>query len=452
MSSSYPCLAPPHRTGVEVMTLRSTAPQTTRRTLLAGGVALATTATLSSCGVGGSGSSEGDDSLTVLVEAGGHGQLQPIADQFTKDTGTTVSFVELPYDGLYNRLSSELTGSAVSFDVAALDAIWLPAFHSALTPLDSMFTDEVKADLFPSLVEEAAVDGTFVGMPAWTNSEILYYRKDLFEDPTHQDAFASAYGYDLAAPTTWQEYYDAAEYFHGAGDGSFYGTDVKGAVETEWLATLSQTGEETMVVDTEGNISLTGENALAALDFYTSLLPFSPTGAAQLDWAGSQNLFNQGQLALMRFWAHAYRQVPEDAPVAGKVGVATAIGGEAGPAGVPGAWYLSVATASPKQQKALEFVQYAFDHNELSVDTTLGLASRISALEANQDAEGFEHYAPLIETLNSPATQARPAIPEWQQIVDTVLIPMIQKSVEPGADNAALLEDAASQVENLVSE
>src|SRR5699024_4380450 len=199
-------------------TLRSTTSQTTRRTLLAGSLALASTAALSSCGVGGGAASRDEDGLTLLVEAGGHGQLQPIAEQFEKDTGTSVSFVELPYDGLYNRLSSEFTGNAVSFDIAALDSIWLPAFHTALTPLDDLFTQEVKDDLFPALVEEAAVDGSFVGMPAWTNSEILYYRTDLFEDPEHQEAFAADYGYDLAPPTTWQEYYDAAEYFHGTGD------------------------------------------------------------------------------------------------------------------------------------------------------------------------------------------------------------------------------------------
>ncbi|MBE6474790.1 MAG: extracellular solute-binding protein [Actinomyces succiniciruminis] len=407
-------------------------------------------ATLAACGVGGRGSSGNADSLTLLVEAGGHGQLQPIADQFQKDTGTTVSFVELPYDGLYNRLSSELNGNAVSFDVAALDAIWLPAFRGALTPLDDLFTEEVKSDLFPSLVEEAAPDGTFVGMPVWTNSEILYYRKDLFEDPEHQAAFADAYGYDLVPPTTWEQYRDAAEYFFNAGDGEFYGTDVKGAVETEWLATLSQTGEEVMVVDDEGNVSLGDDNSLSALDFYTSLLPYAPPGAAQMDWAGAQNLFNQGQLALMRFWAHGYRQVPEDSPVVGKVGVAPMIGGEAGPAGVPGAYYLSIASASPKQEKALEFVQYAYDHNELSVDTSLGLASRISVLEARQEDEGFEHFGPLLETLNAPATKPRPAIPEWQEVVDTALVPMIQKAVESGADNAALLEEARKKVENIV--
>ena len=432
------------------MMLRGTSVPTNRRTFLAGSLAIATTATLAACGVGGSGSSGDGDSLTLLVEAGGHGELQPIADQFHKDTGTKVSFVELPYDGLYNRLSSELNGNAVSFDVAALDAIWLPAFHSALTPLDDLFTDEVKEDLFPALVEEAAVDGTFVGMPAWTNSEILFYRKDLFEDPVHQAAFEEAYGYELAAPTTWQEYHDAAEYFFKAGDGGLYGTDVKGAVETEWLATLSQAGEEVMVVDPDGTVSLGSDKSLAALDFYTSMLPFAPSGAAQLDWAGAQNLFNQGQLALMRFWAHAYRQVPEDSPVAGQVGVAPMIGGDGGVAGVPGAWYLSVARASSKQDKALEFIQYAFDHNELSVDTSLGLASRISALESRQDEQGFEHFAPLLETLNAPGTRPRPAIAKWQQVVDTALIPLIQKAVEPGADNAALLEDAKAQVETIV--
>lgn len=422
----------------------------TRRTVLTGGLGLATAATLAACGVGGRSSSSNSKSLTVLVEAGGHGQLQPVADQFQKDTATTISFVELPYDGLYNRLTSELKGNAVSFDVAALDATWLPAFRSALVPLDDLFTDSVKSDLFPSLVKEAAPDGTFVGMPVWTNTEILYYRIDLLEDPVHRTAFTQTYGYDLVPPTTWQQYHDVAEYFSKAMGGSLYGTDVKGGVETEWLAALAQTGAKGLVVDPDGTVSLGNSNSLAALDFYTSLLPYAPSGAAQLDWAGAQNLFNQGQLALMRFWAHAYRQVPEDAPVAGHVGVAPMIAGDAGPAGVPGAWYLSIAKGSNKQDKAREFLQYAYDHNELSVDTNLGLASRISVLEARKNDKGFEHFAPLLETLNAPATLPRPALPQWQEIVDTALVPMLQKAMEPGADNAALLNKARKEVENIV--
>ncbi|KQQ21793.1 sugar ABC transporter substrate-binding protein [Rathayibacter sp. Leaf299] len=422
-----------------------------------GAAALTATAVLAGCGAGGGTGASGDaDTVTVLVEAGGHGELQPIADQYTEETGTSIEFVELPYDGLYNRLNSEFSSGSVSFDVAALDAIWLPAFAGAVTPLDDLYTDEVTSDLFPSLVSEATVDGSKVGMPAWTNSEILYYRKDLFEDEAQKTAFKAEYGYDLVPPTTWEQYTDAAEFFtqdtDGDGTPDLYGTDVKGAVETEWLATLSQTGETTMVTDTDGAVSLGDENSKEALDFYTSLLPYAPPGAAQLDWAGAQNLFNQGKTAMMRFWAHAYRQIPADAAVAGNVGVAPMIGGEAGPAGVPGAWYLSVAKASEKQEKALEFVQYAFDNNELSADTSLGLASRISVLEKYSTVEGYENYGPLLETLQAPATLPRPAVAEWQQIVDTVLVPMLQKAVEPGADNQALLDDAKQQVESLVAE
>lgn len=420
----------------------------------AGLLAVGITVVLSGCGAGGGAPAAGDDSITILVEAGGHGELQPIADQFEKDTGTSVTFVELPYDGLYNRLNSEFSSGSLSFDVAALDSIWLPTFAEALTPLDDMFTDDVQSDLFPALITEAQVDGAFVGMPAWTNSEILYYRADLFEDPAQQAEFKAEYGYDLAPPTTWEQYADVAKFFtqdtDGDGQIDVYGTDVKGAVETEWLATLSQTGEKDMVVGDDGTVSLGDSNSLAALDFYTSLLPYAPSGAAQLDWAGSQNLFNQGQLAMMRFWAHAYKQIPADSAVSGKVGVTTMVGGPGGVAGVPGAWYLSVPSGTSKQEKALEFVQYAYDHNELSVDTDLGLASRISVLEQYQDEPGYENYRPLIDTLNAASTVPRPANPKWQEIVDSALIPMIQKAVVPGADNQKLLDEAKAQVESII--
>jgi multiple sugar transport system substrate-binding protein len=429
-----------------------------RRVLVgaAGALAALTAVTLAGCGAGGGATTSGGDSITVLVEAGGHGELQPIADQFEKDTGTSVTFVELPYDGLYNRLNSEFSSGSLSFDVAALDSIWLPTFAEALTPIDDIFTDEVQSDLFPALVTEAKVDGSFVGMPAWTNSEILYYRTDLFEDPEQQANFKAEYGYELTPPTTWEQYLDIAKFFtqdtDGDGQVDVYGTDVKGAVETEWLATLSQTGESEMVVGDDGAVSLGDENSLEALDFYTSLLPYAPSGAAQLDWAGSQNLFNQGQLAMMRFWAHAYKQIPADSAVAGNVGVTTMIGGPGGVAGVPGAWYLSVPSGTSKQDKALEFVQYAYDHNDLSVDTELGLASRISVLEKYENEAGYENFKPLVETLNAEATIPRPANAQWQEIVDSALIPMIQKAVVPGADNQKLLDEANAQVQSIIGD
>ena len=394
---------------------------------------------------------QGSGSLNVLVEAGGKAELEPVAAAFKESTGNEVSFIELPYAGLFERLQSELASGSVSFDVAALDAIWLTTFAPAVRPLDELFTEEVKADLFPALVTEAQVEGRFVGMPVWTNAEILFYRKDLFEDPNEQSAFESEYGYPLAPPKDWQQFSDVAVFF--TRDGDLYGTDVKGAVETEWLAHVLQAGSPGVVLDDEGNVIIDNEQHVAALAFYSDLnneLQVSPPGAAQIDWGAAQNLFYQGQTAMMRFWAHAYPLTPEDSVVAGKVGAAPMIAGEAGVAGIPGPWYLSVPEATDKADLATEFVRFAYDNNALSLQSSLGLAARVSAFSELAGQPGYEHFQPLLDTLSAPATKPRPATPRWQQIVDTVLVPTIQESLNPGADYAGLLANAKSDVERLV--
>jgi ABC-type glycerol-3-phosphate transport system substrate-binding protein len=436
------------------MKLRSTSGRL--RTVVRGIAVIASMSLVAAgCGAGGSSGGGGSNTLTVLVEGGGKAELQPIADLYKKETGTTIDLVELPYDGLYDRVQTELGSGQASFDVAALDAIWLSAFAAGVSPLDDLFTDDVRRDLFPGLVTEAQVDGSYVGMPVWTNSGILYYRTDLFGNAKEKAAFQAKYGYPLVPPTTWKQYRDVAEFFtrdtNGDGQTDLYGTDVKGAVETEWLATVSQTGEKTMVLDPKsGQVTIDDADHLEALNFYTSLQPYAPSGAAQLDWAGAQNLFYQGKLAMMRFWGHAYTQTPADAKVKGKIGVAPMIAGPGGIAGVPGAWYLSVPKATGKQEEAKKFVAFAYAHNDLSIQTSLGLVARISAFESQTGVPGHENYPAILETLKSPATVARPATPKWQEIVNTVLTPMLQKAVVKGADNAALLKQAKAQIEAIV--
>ncbi|WP_298741981.1 extracellular solute-binding protein [Microbacterium lacticum] len=435
--------------------LRTHAPRTRRVVIAAAGVAAAVA--LSGCGAGGGGPENegGADGLTVVVEGGGKAELQPIADLYNEETGTEVTLVELPYAGLYDRIASELQAGSPSFDVAALDAIWLTSFAPGLAPLDDLFTEDVQADLFDGLVTEAMAGDSFVGMPVWTNSEVLFYRTDLFEDEQNKADFEQEYGYPLTPPTTWEQYADAAEFFTRDTDGDgvvdLYGTDVKGAVETEWLATVSQAGEEHMVLDAEsGEVTIDNAAHKEALDYYVSLLPYAPSGAAQLDWAGSQNLFYQGNLAMMRFWGHAYRQTPADSPVKDSIGVAPMIGGPGGVAGVPGAWYLSVPATGANQEAAKEFIAFAYEHNDLAADTSLGLVARKSAFESKAGEEGFENYTALVETLEAPQTLPRPATAKWQEIVDSVLIPTLQRAVEPGADTAALLAEARSQIEAIV--
>ena len=166
------------------------------------------------------------EAITVLVEGGGHSLQQAAADAFTKETGIEVNFVEVPYQGVYDKLTAEIASGSSNYDVVPIDVVWNAAFASHVEALSDLFTDAVKADIPPALVADANVGGKMMGMPAWANAEIVFYRKDLWEDPANQAAFKQQYGYDLAPPATWQQWRDMAKFF--TKDGMF-GTDVIGA-------------------------------------------------------------------------------------------------------------------------------------------------------------------------------------------------------------------------------
>ena len=397
------------------------------------------------------------DTINVLVESGGESLQKAIAAQFTKDTGINVNFVVVPYAGVYDKLSAEVAAGTSNYDVATIDVIWMAKFADFAEPLDALFTDKVKADLAPALLADSEVNGKWVGMPAWANAEILFYRKDLFDDPKQQAAFKAKYGYDLAPPTNWRQFEDAATFFtqdtNGDGKPDLYGTDVIGANPEEWMAEVLQAGSPGVVLDDKGNVIIDNDAHLKALQYYTDILckdHAAPDGASQVDWGAAQNMFYQGQTAMMKFWAHAYRLTPDDSKIAGKVGVAPMIGGSAGVAAIPGPWYNIVPTTSQHKDEAKQFVAYAFAHNALWIEAPLGLAAANSAYTSYQDEAGFEHFKPLLATLAAPATKGRPLVAKWQEIVDQAVTPMLQQALTCKADLPGLLKSAKTTIEGIL--
>ena len=47
------------------------------------------------------------------------------------------------------------------------------------------------------------------------DGQVMYYRRDLLNDPKHRAAFQRAYGRPLNVPVTWDEFRDVAAYFNG---------------------------------------------------------------------------------------------------------------------------------------------------------------------------------------------------------------------------------------------
>ncbi len=392
------------------------------------------------------------EAITVLVEGGGHSLQQAAADAFTKETGIEVNFVEVPYQGVFDKLTAEIASGTSNYDVATIDVVWNAAFASHVEDLSDLFTDAVKADIPPALVADAKVGGKMIAMPAWANAEIVFYRKDLWEDPANQAAFKAQYGYDLAPPATWQQWRDMAKFF--TKDGMF-GTDVLGGTSEEWMAEVLQAGSPGVILDDAGKVILDNQAHIDALEYYRAPLCVDksvPDNALEISWGEAQNLFYQGQTAMMKFWAHAYKMTPEDSKIAGKVGVAPMIGGPAGVAGIPGPWYNVIPTTSQHKDEARKFIAYALAHNALGIEAPLGLAATNSAYASYAGKPGYEHFGPLMATLSAPATKGRPINEHYQELVDEAVMPAFQGALECKDNVAELLKDAAATARDILGQ
>ena len=395
----------------------------------------------------------GGTTINVLVEGGGYGSQYAIAKAFEIATGNTVNFIQVPYDGVHDKFVAEMASRAGSIDVATVDVVWLPEFQNALTPLDDLFTPDVQADLFPSLVSDAQANGHFIGMPAWANTEILFYRKDLFSDPTQQANFKAQFGYDLQPPATWQQYIDAAQFFtqkDASGQPSMYGTALTGAEDTDLELLALAAGSPGVVLDSNGKSIISNSAHQQALQFLSDLsckYRVTAPNPQSEDWNATQALLNAGKVAEIFFWGHNYRQIPADAPAFGKIGMAPMIAGSAGIAGIPGPWYNVVPASSKNQEVAKAFVQFQYDHQDVALAPgTLGLVARQSAFASVQDQPGFENVTPLLKTLAAPATRGRPLVTDWTRVVSDVVIPTVQSAVSCNTSPSDALAAADQQL------
>ncbi|MBX5165941.1 MULTISPECIES: sugar ABC transporter substrate-binding protein [unclassified Rhizobium] len=397
------------------------------------------------------------ETINVLVEGGGEMLQKAVAEKFTAETGIEVKFSVVPYQGVFDKFSAEIASGSSAFDVVAIDVVWNAKFAGHVEDLSPLFTEAVRKDLPPALLADAKVGGKMIGMPAWANAEIVFYRKDLFDKPEEQKAFQAKYGYPLAPPKSWQQWRDIAKFFtrdtDGDGKTDFWGTDTIGTFSEEWMAHVLQAGSPGVILDKDGKVIIDNEAHKKALEFY--IAPHCtdhsvPENVNEIGWGEAQNLFYQGKTAMMKFWAHAYKMTPEDSKVSGKVGVAPMLAGEAGIAAIPGPWYNVVPSTSQHKDAAKKFIAFAIANNALGIEAPLGLAATNSAYRSYVDKPGYEHFTPLLETLGAPATQGRPMNEKYQEIVDEAVLPAVQQALTCKADVGKVLTDAKETIEDIL--
>ena len=312
---------------------------------------------LAGCGSGGDNKeTKSKNSITVLVESGSPAEAlaKETAADFEEETGCKVVIDAVAYTGMYDKLSTEIKAKQAAHDVACVDVVWLATLAGAIEPINDADT----SDFLPTLEESGTIDGNLLGYPMWVNSKVLIYRKDLIPEDK--------------VPKTWEEYQTLAKELT---TDEMSGTTVFGSgsdAVCSFLDFACQAGAEVLVFDKDGNVNITDQAYVDALNFMVenANADYTPSDSLATAATESQELFTNGKIAMQLNWSHHYPAAVE-ALGADKVGCAPMIAGSAGIGATTGPWYQCVMKASENKEMAKKYVEYMYDHNGVAGSTAL---------------------------------------------------------------------------------
>lgn len=147
------------------------------------------------------------------------GPVEDHAPEWEAATGGTVELQQFAFGELFEKMITAFETGSIDYDVLIFPADWAGDFMAPgyLEPIpDEIFEAIEPDDIIPLYADRITAWGeTRYALPYDGDSHMLYYRKDLFANEEYAAAFEAEYGYPLAEPETWSQYYDIAEFFNG---------------------------------------------------------------------------------------------------------------------------------------------------------------------------------------------------------------------------------------------
>src|SRR3954468_10769053 len=205
-------------------------------------------ASLVAAGCGGE-SSSGTKTLNLWVFNEPSGSFTDAAKRCTKASNGRYRIV-------YNKLSNDadqqrqslvrrLAAKDSSIDIAGMDVVWTAEFAEAnwIKAWPAKFAHEVSQGTLPGPLKTATYKGRVWAAPANTNTQLLWYRKDLVKNPA----------------ATWDGLIKQAESLPKAGRIEIQGAQYEGT--TVWFNSLVQSAGGTIVSGNKVTLGQPGQKA-----------------------------------------------------------------------------------------------------------------------------------------------------------------------------------------------
>ncbi|MCI8597589.1 MAG: extracellular solute-binding protein [Lachnospiraceae bacterium] len=165
--------------------------------------------------------------------------VELLADPFIRETGISLSFDYLPQKELLTYIY-QYTDMAQTYDIYMYDIPWLDYLvqNSLLADLTDFVTSKNfhPETIFPENMGNCVYEDRYYGIPLVGGSQILFYRKDLFESSQWQKLYYKQHGSHLRPPRTWAEFNQIAAFFtrqKNPDSPTEYGTSLAGISDEE---------------------------------------------------------------------------------------------------------------------------------------------------------------------------------------------------------------------------
>ncbi len=257
------------------------------------------------------------------------------AEEFKKQTGLTLKDEFAPFMDHRTKVMQDAVNKTGAYDMVILQTSWMGDFYKAgyLTPLTEWvkkYNPDLEDMIAPFNKVWSQYAGETYGLPTDGDTWILYYRKDLFEDPKEQQAFKAKYGHDLKTPATWDEFNHIAEFFTRPDQNLYGATEWRAKGVTYWwfferLGSLGGSyfgdGMKPAIASPEG---------IKALEDLKAMNQYMAPDVMSFGYAETVEAFSSGQAAMLITWPAAGKNFVDAkaSKVIGKVGYTTVPGYE----------------------------------------------------------------------------------------------------------------------------
>jgi multiple sugar transport system substrate-binding protein len=131
-----------------------------------------------------------------------------------------VKVIQEPWGSFSDRFSVAMAAKGTEWDMVVGDSQWLGTYALSGAYVeqtkfmnDNNLVNSVTPATLKYYGEYPSNSKRYWAFPTEGDACGFAYRTDLFNNPTEKANFKKKYGYELKAPDTWKQFYDAAEFF-----------------------------------------------------------------------------------------------------------------------------------------------------------------------------------------------------------------------------------------------